>query len=296
MKINIRGYEVLIDDEDYERVKSHNWFACTPGTLTYFFFSKRKNGKRHQYRLHRFLLNAPEGSVVDHISGDTMDNRKANLRITDWKGNARNHGMNSTNTSGYRGVIFSKSKNRWRAVIQTIKNPLHLGYYPSKEIAAYVYEEASKIIYGEYYRDLNITPEITIPTWHITPCKAQKNGRGWFSKIKYDGDTHYLAGYETEEELQAAYKELRARIDINKSLENANEKIQKVMGRTVNPEKINALKDALKPEKREPIQFTCKNCGKAFTSMKYFAMFCTRKCAAHHWQTHHKKSKKVVLV
>lgn len=214
--------------------------------------------------------------MVHH--GNTLDNRKANLRITDWQGNARNHGISCTNTSGYRGVIYSKQKNRWRAVIQTIKNPLHLGYYPSKEIASYVYEEAAKIIFGEYYRDLNISPEITIPTWHIAPCKAEKNGRGWFTKIKYNSYPHYLSGYKTEDELQEAYKKLRAEIDIKKSLENASRKIRRLMGGQSKSEKTDGLATELKPEEREPIQFTCKSCGKVFHSMKPHSKFCTKKC------------------
>jgi len=287
MIVNIKGYEVLIDDEDYEKIKAHNWQAVTPGKLTYFFFGKRNKGKKHYFRLHRFLLNATKGSIVDHINGDTLDNRKANLRITDWTGNARNHGMNCTNTSGYTGVIFSKHKNRWRAVIYVNRKSVHLGYYPSKEIAAYVYKEAAKIIYGEYYRDLNISPKITIPTWHIAPCKAKKNGRGWFAIIKYDGESHYLAGYETEEELQEAYKKLRAEIDIKKTLEMANEKIQELMGNTVSSEKINNLADTLKPVKREPLQLTCKNCGKIFYSMKHHALCCCDKCTSAYWYKEH---------
>jgi hypothetical protein len=279
MTVNIRGYEVLIDDEDYEFIKAHNWQVGCPSKLPYFWFAKRNKEKRNHYALHRLLLNAPEGSVVDHINGNTLDNRKANLRITDWKGNARNHCLASNNTSGYRGVIYSKSKNRWRAVIQLKNHPLQLGYYPSKEIAAYVYEEASKIVFGEYYRDLNVSPEITIPTWHIAPCKAQKNGRGWFSKIKFNSYPHYMAGYETEAELQEAYKKLRAEIDIRKSLENANDKIRKIMGITVSSEKIKGLADILKPKEREPMQFVCKNCGKIFFSMKYHARCCCKKCA-----------------
>jgi hypothetical protein len=295
MKINIRGYEVLIDDEDYEKIIQHNWFPCTPGKLTYFFFYERENGKRHYYKLHRFLLNAPEGSVVDHIDGNTLDNRKANLRITDWKGNARNHGLSSTNTSGYRGVKYDKEKNRWRATIQIKENHIHLGYYPSKEIASYIYEEATKIIFGEYYRDLNISLEITIPTWHITPCKAQKNGRGWFTIIKYDGESHYLAGYKTKNELQEAYKKLRAKIDIKKTLKKVNEKIMKIMGNLESSEKINNLENSLRQEKRASIQFTCKNCGMIFYSMKYHAKYCSKKCGTkYRYKKATKEAKNVI--
>ena len=282
MKINIRGYEVLIDNEDYEKVMAHNWLPNKRVRGAYFrYFIKRENGKQIYSSLHRYLINAPNGSIVDHINGDILDNRKSNLRITDALGNSRNHGMNKTNTSGYRGVVYSKSLNRWRAIISMRPKPIHLGYYPSKEIAAYVYEEATKVIFGEYYRDLNISPEIVIPTWHIKPCKAHKNSRGWYTTI-YCGfkNAKYLTGYATETELQEAYKKLRAETDIKILLEKISKKIKALMGDNIEPHNINDLATQLKTEeKREPIQITCKNCGKVFFSSKVFTVFCCRSCS-----------------
>ncbi|MDR2485549.1 MAG: HNH endonuclease, partial [Treponema sp.] len=79
MKINICGYEVLIDDEDYERVCVIKWRRTSAGP--YFGTGKRINGKYKIVWLHRFIIDAPEGFEVDHINLDTLDNRKANLRV-----------------------------------------------------------------------------------------------------------------------------------------------------------------------------------------------------------------------
>jgi hypothetical protein len=277
MTVNIKGYEVLIDDEDYELVKAHVWNVSKHKNLVYFWYNKRISKKDNRYLLHRLIINAPEGSITDHINRNTLDNRKANLRITDKIGNARNRVMSSNNTSGYRGVIFDKRVNQWGARIEIYGKLYCLGYYPTKEIAAYVREEAAKIIHGEYYSDMKLSLDLTIPLWH-KPCKAQKNSSGWHTRIKHNKKCYSLTGYKTEAELQKAYKKIRAEIGIKNSLESANETIRKAMGGMASSKIISNLADTLMPQKREPMQLVCKNCGKTFYSMAYHAKYCCQRC------------------
>jgi hypothetical protein len=280
MTINIKGYDVLIDDEDFNRVMEHTWQVGCPSGKPYFFFGKRDNGERHYTKLHRLLVNAPEGTVVDHISGDTLDNRKCNLRITNWAGNARNHGLANNNTSGYRGVHFNKSKKRWKAVIYYNKKGISLGYYPSMELASFIYEEATKVIFGEYYRDIgiSITPELSIE--YIPDCKLKHNDNGYFAAIKYDGRTHYLNGYKTMEEAQLAYKKLRAKIDLVKKLELAQKKIRQTLkDNIINIEKIIELKASLIPPKEVLYEHDCLHCGKKFHTMFPNSRYCSKTCA-----------------
>ncbi len=88
-------------------------------------------------QLHRFLLKVPEGSFVDHIDRDTLNNRRNNLRVCSNQTNSLNRGKQRNNTSGYRGVCWSSYHGKWKAFIQDrINGNRHLGYCDNKEEAA----------------------------------------------------------------------------------------------------------------------------------------------------------------
>ena len=65
--------------------------------------------------MHRFIMNAEKGSVIDHINCDKLDNRKSNLRIVSNSQNAQN---SIKKTDGYIGVSFDKISNDWRCCIR----------------------------------------------------------------------------------------------------------------------------------------------------------------------------------
>ena len=94
-----QGKISTIDAADVERVREHNWatIEVTPG---YYYARNASAGY-----LHRFLTHAPKGKVVDHLNGDTLDNRQANLRIVTQHENALNRRLaNSNSATGIRGV------------------------------------------------------------------------------------------------------------------------------------------------------------------------------------------------
>lgn len=84
--------------------------------------------------LHRYLLDAPDGAIVDHLNGNPLDNRKGNLRITDRKGNARNSGKRC-DSNPYRGVSWSKVSNKWVANIVVDGRQIYLGLHTTPEDA-----------------------------------------------------------------------------------------------------------------------------------------------------------------
>jgi HNH endonuclease/AP2 domain len=97
-------------------------------------------------RLHRLLMDEPLGMVIDHINGNTLDNREENLRVIKQKENLQNQkGAHSNNrTSGIRGVCWNKKDQRWRAQCNVNKKGYFLGNFKTKEEAAEVVKEFRK--------------------------------------------------------------------------------------------------------------------------------------------------------
>ena len=93
-----------------------------------YFYAKTEGN--YGYRmLHRFIMNAPDEYVVDHINNDTTDNRKSNLRICTFQANCRNRRLSSNNTSGYTGVTWIKKSSKWMAYIHVKDKYKNLGYF-----------------------------------------------------------------------------------------------------------------------------------------------------------------------
>lgn len=98
-----QGKVVLIDACDFESLSQWKWYAkhCPDGrraTKSSKYYAARteirkrgpKAGKKKEVYMHRFLMDAPKGKVVDHRNGDGLDNRRQNLRICTQKENLAN--------------------------------------------------------------------------------------------------------------------------------------------------------------------------------------------------------------
>lgn len=101
-------------------------------------------------RLHRHLLNTPEGFDTDHINGNKLDNRRSNLRIASRSQNLMNRGKTSNNKSGFKGVCWNKYRQKWHAQITKPDKKKHLGYFTDKNEAAKAYNKASLKYHGEF--------------------------------------------------------------------------------------------------------------------------------------------------
>ena len=79
---------------------------------------------------------------TDHIDQDKTNNRIANLRTATRSENKQNVGLQCNNTSGYRGVTWSKQANKWRAEIKLNRKLRHLGYFTNVADAVTAYAAA----------------------------------------------------------------------------------------------------------------------------------------------------------
>ena len=129
---------ILIDLDDINKVNIYNWYLD----------SKKYTYTCHNYKimsLHRLIMNFPKEMLVDHINGNTLDNRKINLRYATRKQNAENiHKLRPDNTSGITGISWRKDINKFRATIHHNQKQIFLGHFNTIEEANEVIIEARK--------------------------------------------------------------------------------------------------------------------------------------------------------
>lgn len=146
-----QGFFAMIDDEDFERVNSINWFA-KPGHKTFYAMAGIiKNGKHTTILLHTFILGG-KFLKVDHKDGNGLNCQKQNLRYAERHQNQRNRSVNSNSASGLKGVKFSRRRNDFQARISYWGLRIGLGYYKSPGEAAAAYDAAADHLYGEFAR------------------------------------------------------------------------------------------------------------------------------------------------
>lgn len=138
-----KGHEAVVDATDFARLASLGVKWCVSDG----YAVSAKYG-----RMHRFLLGAKPGEMVDHVNGDKLDNRRANLRIAT---NAQNQANRRAvrGTSKFKGVCRQKrphSKDVWVARIVAGGQQVHLGSFDDEAVAALAYDAAARKHFGQF--------------------------------------------------------------------------------------------------------------------------------------------------
>lgn len=129
---------VLFDPADESLLRSRHWHLGNTG-YAITFSTVEDGGSRRILRMHRMLLGLDRGrdTVVDHINGDPLDNRRANLRVVPQQINCSNREIiNGNGSSKYRGVSWDRRKQTWVAYIKVNYRKRHLGSFSTEEGAA----------------------------------------------------------------------------------------------------------------------------------------------------------------
>lgn len=152
-----QGKVATIDKDDADLVvpNGERWYAhVVPrkhGDPVFYATRRAKSsGSNTHVLMHRIITGAKTGEIVDHINGDTLDNRRSNLRICTVSDNTYNRRVMRPSSSKFRGVDYQIISRKWRAVIGKGGESIFLGEYRTEEEAALAYNGAAIILYGDW--------------------------------------------------------------------------------------------------------------------------------------------------
>lgn len=154
-----RGFATLVDEADADLVRGRRWYAHV---------NARRRGLIYAWAwidrttyLHRLIVGAGSGQVVDHISGNTLDNRRCNLRIATPLQSMGNTRPRAGTSSRFKGVSKIRGQERWEAYIAVNQRKVNLGRFADELEAARAYDRAARVRFGEFAR-LNLPSEVAL--------------------------------------------------------------------------------------------------------------------------------------
>ena len=147
-----QGKFAIVDDGDYDELNQHNWHATKGQNKNKFYAARWNKGKRpYNVTMHRLIMDCPDNMQVDHINGDSLDNRKCNLRICTQQQNSMNRKYKNPKCStDVVGVSRKKGRRGYKACIYVNNKNIWLGTFDDIKDAQKAYIEANKKHFGEY--------------------------------------------------------------------------------------------------------------------------------------------------
>ena len=150
---SIKINEFIIDLADLELVKNKKWRLTNDNHII-----TGQPAKKEQLTLGWLIMGVEKGSweesrtVVDHIDGNPLNNRRSNLRIINQSQNCKNQKKRITNTTGFTGVWYRKDRDKhWCA---EIKNNF-------KKCCLYHWDTKEEAVYARYVAEIMVQKDLT---------------------------------------------------------------------------------------------------------------------------------------
>ncbi len=140
--------KIIIDDCDEILFNSKSWRVVTVRGKSYLTWGFKKDGKNIVMKFHRVIMEAKKGQILDHINGDSLDNRRSNLRFVNSKQNAWNSVNKKNSRSRFKGVGWSH--DIWVVNIRAGIKQIYVGRFKDEFEAAYNYDLASLKYHGDF--------------------------------------------------------------------------------------------------------------------------------------------------
>lgn len=147
----INGGETIVDDADFAWLSQYHWRLNTCG-----YAERTNNNKKPKYiRMHRDILQPPNGIGCDHIDGNRLNNQRNNLRLCTQQENTFNSGKRQPASSSqlrsqYIGVHWHQ--NRWQVRMRIEKEQHYIGRFRDELEAARAYDAAAIALRGQFAR------------------------------------------------------------------------------------------------------------------------------------------------
>ena len=143
----LRGEVTLVSEEDYDYLNQWSWCLSDKGYA-------RRHTQDITIYMHLEITNRMglQSHRIDHKDNDPLNNQRDNIRIATIGQNRVNAKTPVTNTSGYKGVVWSNQNKGWVAHIGYNKRKINLGTFDCPIKAAKAYNRAALRLFGEYAR------------------------------------------------------------------------------------------------------------------------------------------------
>lgn len=137
---------------DYDKVKHIKWYASRVRNKWYASYKTQAgNGGATYISMHRLIMGMPDGEV-DHINGDTLDNRRNNLRIVTHQQNLYNQTPQTGRTSKYKGVYRDEDDRFWVVQIKQGGRMRCVRGIEDEDIAGFIYDLMALDRFKEFAR------------------------------------------------------------------------------------------------------------------------------------------------
>jgi hypothetical protein len=153
-----QGKHAIVDAADYPELSRYKWYALAPSRDGRFYAVRKEKGQT--VLMHRQIMNPPDGMVVDHIDGNSLYNRRRNLRICTPFQNAQNQRRPKRGESKFVGVY--RVGDKWEASVGHRGRTYYVGRFDD-EVEAAKARDAKKLELAGEYAGLNFPPEADAP-------------------------------------------------------------------------------------------------------------------------------------